>query len=218
MSASDRYQPGWVRVAESGEVGTSPIEVRAGERDWVLYRPAEQAPVVAVEARCPHRLARLSHGRVVEGALQCPYHGWRFGADGGCLLIPSAGPAAAIPPRARLLIPAGVREVDGAVWLAPFDDGSDADGLDEDLVSEPDLRATSEVLTNLDASLAHGWHPVALVEEVPVAGDLAVRLLGRTWVLRRSAAGPSGEPGARRRRARVARERAPRGARDGAPR
>ena len=210
MNATDRYQPGWVRVAVSSEVGTSPIEVRAGERDWVLYRAAELTPVVAVEARCPHRLARLSHGKVVDGALQCPYHGWRFGADGGCLLIPSAGPGAPIPPRARLLTPVGVREVDGAVWLAPFDDGSDEDGpgedgpgedgwdedgLGEDLVSEPDLRATSEVLTNLDASLAHGWHPVALVEEVPVAGDLAVRLLGRTWVLRRSAAGPSGEPG-----------------------
>ena len=212
MSPTDRYEPGWVRVAESDEVGTSPIEVRAGEREWVLYRAAEGSPVVAVEARCPHRLARLSHGRVVDGALQCPYHGWRFGADGGCLLIPSAGPQASIPPRAKLLTPVGVREVAGAVWLAPFDDeiddvadvvGDDPareaseedpdEDLDEDLASEPDLRATSEVLTNLDPSLAHGWHAVALVDEVPVAGELTVRLLGSSWVLRRA---PSGELGA----------------------
>jgi phenylpropionate dioxygenase-like ring-hydroxylating dioxygenase large terminal subunit len=42
---------------------------------------------------CPHRLVPLSAGRQVEtdGAwtLQCPYHGWRFGTDGGCKLMPS---------------------------------------------------------------------------------------------------------------------------------
>ena len=25
---------------------------------------------------CPHRLAPLSEGRVVDGGLECPYHGW----------------------------------------------------------------------------------------------------------------------------------------------
>jgi phenylpropionate dioxygenase-like ring-hydroxylating dioxygenase large terminal subunit len=185
VGTTDRYEPGWVRVAGSDEVGTSPIEVRAGEREWVLYRADAQSPVVAVEARCPHRLTRLSRGTVVDGTLQCPYHGWRFAADGGCVRIPSAGPQGSIPPRAKLLIPVGVREVDGAVWLAPFDDEGGED-LDEDLVSEPDLRATSEVLTNLDPSLAYGWHAVALVDEVPVGVDLVVRLLGRSWVLRRS--------------------------------
>jgi phenylpropionate dioxygenase-like ring-hydroxylating dioxygenase large terminal subunit len=43
---------------------------------------------------CPHRAAPLSAGRFrreASGAesLECPYHGWRFGADGACLAIPS---------------------------------------------------------------------------------------------------------------------------------
>ena len=43
---------------------------------------------------CPHRAAPLSAGRFhaePDGAesVECPYHGWRFGADGGCTAIPS---------------------------------------------------------------------------------------------------------------------------------
>ncbi|WP_290484878.1 aromatic ring-hydroxylating oxygenase subunit alpha, partial [Hyphomonas sp. UBA3195] len=42
---------------------------------------------------CPHRLVPLSAGQQLETdgewTLQCPYHGWRFGTDGGCKLMPS---------------------------------------------------------------------------------------------------------------------------------
>lgn len=42
---------------------------------------------------CPHRLVPLSAGRQVETngqpTIQCPYHGWRFGVDGRCALMPS---------------------------------------------------------------------------------------------------------------------------------
>lgn len=39
--------------------------------------------------RCPHRLARLSEGRINEGGLlECPYHGWTFAGSGNCQSIP----------------------------------------------------------------------------------------------------------------------------------
>src|SRR5690606_22829134 len=43
---------------------------------------------------CPHRAAPLSAGKLVREAdgrevVECPYHGWRFGTDGGCTAIPS---------------------------------------------------------------------------------------------------------------------------------
>jgi phenylpropionate dioxygenase-like ring-hydroxylating dioxygenase large terminal subunit len=43
---------------------------------------------------CPHRAAPLSAGRFHRDAegretIACPYHGWRFGADGACAAIPS---------------------------------------------------------------------------------------------------------------------------------
>jgi phenylpropionate dioxygenase-like ring-hydroxylating dioxygenase large terminal subunit len=43
---------------------------------------------VAFEDRCPHRHLPLSMGKVVEGALQCHYHGLRFAPDGRCVRIP----------------------------------------------------------------------------------------------------------------------------------
>jgi phenylpropionate dioxygenase-like ring-hydroxylating dioxygenase large terminal subunit len=50
--------------------------------------------LVALRDICPHRAAPLSAGRFhreASGAesVECPYHGWRFGADGACQAIPS---------------------------------------------------------------------------------------------------------------------------------
>lgn len=42
---------------------------------------------------CPHRLARLSTGRINEdGLLECPYHGWTFAGEGNCESIPQQLP------------------------------------------------------------------------------------------------------------------------------
>jgi len=37
---------------------------------------------------CPHRLSPLSEGRIVDGCLECPYHGWQFAETGACEKIP----------------------------------------------------------------------------------------------------------------------------------
>ena len=39
---------------------------------------------------CPHRSAPLSVGRVINGTLECKYHGWKFEEEGKCSFIPSA--------------------------------------------------------------------------------------------------------------------------------
>ena len=40
--------------------------------------------------RCPHRFAPLTDGRVIDDAIQCPYHGLRFNTAGRCVLNPHA--------------------------------------------------------------------------------------------------------------------------------
>lgn len=45
--------------------------------------------LLAADVACPHKGARLSAGCFQEGALMCPYHGWRFDGGGACLDIPS---------------------------------------------------------------------------------------------------------------------------------
>jgi phenylpropionate dioxygenase-like ring-hydroxylating dioxygenase large terminal subunit len=57
-------------------------------QDLVLWRQENGDPV-ALEDRCPHRSAKLSvDGQVVDGALRCGYHGWRFDGQGACVLVP----------------------------------------------------------------------------------------------------------------------------------
>jgi phenylpropionate dioxygenase-like ring-hydroxylating dioxygenase large terminal subunit len=37
---------------------------------------------------CVHRGGALSEGKVIDDAVQCPYHGWEYGGDGRCTKIP----------------------------------------------------------------------------------------------------------------------------------
>lgn len=77
-------------------------------RDIVLWKDPKSGEWVALEDRCPHRLAPLSEGRIDEdGCLQCSYHGWSFDGSGSCTRIPQAsseGPEAKAirSPRARV--------------------------------------------------------------------------------------------------------------------
>ncbi|MFW3169764.1 hypothetical protein [Geodermatophilus sp. CPCC 206100] len=50
------------------------------------------------------------------------------------------------------------------------------------------------MLGNLDPALESAWHPVALSRELRPGGWLQVRLLGRTWMLRRTASGLEVDP------------------------
>jgi vanillate O-demethylase monooxygenase subunit len=44
--------------------------------------------VSAIHDRCPHRFAPLHKGKLINGTVQCPYHGLRFGPDGRCVHNP----------------------------------------------------------------------------------------------------------------------------------
>lgn len=54
----------------------------------VLYRKSDGA-AVALEDRCCHRHAPLSHGRLKRDNIECAYHGLQFAPDGKCVHIPS---------------------------------------------------------------------------------------------------------------------------------
>ncbi len=53
----------------------------------VLFRDSH-ARLHAMEDRCCHRLAPLSHGLIEGDSLRCMYHGLRFATDGRCVEIP----------------------------------------------------------------------------------------------------------------------------------
>jgi phenylpropionate dioxygenase-like ring-hydroxylating dioxygenase large terminal subunit len=60
----------------------------------VLLGRSPEGRLFALRDICPHRAAPRSAGRFHSEpgggeSVECPYHGWRFGADGGCVAIPS---------------------------------------------------------------------------------------------------------------------------------
>lgn len=105
----------WYPVLESARLRRRPVGVRRlGER-LVLWRSPGGRPV-ALPATCPHRGAALDAGRLVDGELACPWHGFRFAADGRCTRMPCEGAEPRIP-EALHLQPRVVREAHGLVWL-----------------------------------------------------------------------------------------------------
>ncbi|NMM76879.1 (2Fe-2S)-binding protein [Rhodococcus sp. SRB_17] len=78
----------WHPVALSNDVAQAPVPVRLLQRDVVLWRDGTGA-LQAFADQCPHRGARLSLGRVHDGKLECPYHGWQFAASGQCVHVPA---------------------------------------------------------------------------------------------------------------------------------
>ena len=72
----------WYAVARSADVAREPVAIPLLGARFVAWRGPDGV-VVAAPDRCPHREAPLSEGRLIDGELECCYHGWRFGAVGG---------------------------------------------------------------------------------------------------------------------------------------
>lgn len=77
MSSLDHWHP----VLSAKELGSKPRKVRLAGRDIVLFR-GEGGHIGALDDCCVHRRASLSRGTVVDGRLQCSYHGWTYGVNG----------------------------------------------------------------------------------------------------------------------------------------
>jgi phenylpropionate dioxygenase-like ring-hydroxylating dioxygenase large terminal subunit len=66
--------------------------------------------------RCPHRLAKLSTGQIIEGRLECLYHGWQFEMDGSCSHIPQLAENTSILRNANVKSYLVV-ESQGVIWV-----------------------------------------------------------------------------------------------------
>ncbi len=91
----------WYAAARSDQLTDNPLLVRMLGQDFVLFRDAA-GRAACLSNVCVHRGGSLAGGRVREACIECPYHGWRFTADGLCTRIPSLGADARVPVRARV--------------------------------------------------------------------------------------------------------------------
>lgn len=104
----------WHPVALISDVNDAPVGVRLLGEDLVLWRDASGAAQAFID-RCPHRGARFSLGRVNEGHLECPYHGWQFSSTGQCTKVPAV--LGFTPPPQHCVKSFGVQEAYGLIWV-----------------------------------------------------------------------------------------------------
>jgi phenylpropionate dioxygenase-like ring-hydroxylating dioxygenase large terminal subunit len=106
----------WYAIARSQEIKTHQIKslVRLGEK-LVLWRD-RQNRVVCMKDRCCHRGMALSAGRVVQGCIECPYHGLQFDSEGHCQRIPANGEQAPIP-QGFVMTTYPIQEAHGFIWM-----------------------------------------------------------------------------------------------------
>jgi phenylpropionate dioxygenase-like ring-hydroxylating dioxygenase large terminal subunit len=65
-----------------------PVRVKLlGERLLAVRDSAGRLGLI--DEFCAHRGVSLWFGRVEEGGIRCPYHGWKYAVDGQCLEVPS---------------------------------------------------------------------------------------------------------------------------------
>ncbi len=92
----------WYPICTSAELTADrPVPSRVLGLPFVAFRDAAGRACVLSDT-CAHRGGSLGRGKVVDGCVTCPYHGWRFGGDGKCQLVPSLGADSKIPPRAKV--------------------------------------------------------------------------------------------------------------------
>ncbi len=77
----------WYAAAVSGEIGRNLFSRRILDEPVLMYRKQDGMPVALLN-RCPHKLAPLSLGTLVDDVVQCRYHGLQFDGAGACVRVP----------------------------------------------------------------------------------------------------------------------------------
>jgi nitrite reductase/ring-hydroxylating ferredoxin subunit len=125
----------WYPVARVQDVGDKPIPVTLLDVQLVLFKGDDRMSVVL--DRCPHRLVRLSAGKVTNGNIECPYHALQFSGAGQCVHIPGSlkHTGSTKVPKAYQVQSFPVKEEYGLVWTCLDDTGA---------TSLPELKGIEE--------------------------------------------------------------------------
>ncbi len=82
------YPATWYVFCAARDLARGPVSKDMLGRRLVAFRGAN-GRVAVLDACCSHLGADLGRGEVVGDSIQCPYHHWRYGADGFCTHIPT---------------------------------------------------------------------------------------------------------------------------------
>lgn len=86
----------WYPVMPMADLTEQPQSFQLLNQPLVLWRTETGEPA-ALADRCCHRSAQLSAGKVIEGCVRCPYHGWSYDEEGRCVNVPQMDATETIP-------------------------------------------------------------------------------------------------------------------------
>jgi phenylpropionate dioxygenase-like ring-hydroxylating dioxygenase large terminal subunit len=149
----------WYPILETAVLGKKSIGIKRFGLDLVLWRDLEGVARL-LPATCPHRGASLAGGRVIEGQIECPWHGFRFDGGGQCRLLPCEGPEARITKALDLPVHP-IREEHDLIWMWWGEERTNYPEVPfyQDIEAQPGFTEASRVLpyhysrmieTNLD--------------------------------------------------------------------
>ena len=106
----------WYIVALSEQLRPNMVLKRSLLGEWLAIFRSQDGQPVALRDRCLHRNSRLSTGKVCNGAIQCPYHGWIYDGNGKVIAVPSEGDSFKPSPQ-RQAKSYATKEQDGYVYV-----------------------------------------------------------------------------------------------------
>ncbi len=106
----------WHPVVFSHDLAERPVHADVLGEPLVVWRGQDGQPRANSDL-CVHRGTALSLGSISRDELVCPYHGWRYRADGRCVAIPQLADPSRVPAKARIGA-FGCQERYGLVWVA----------------------------------------------------------------------------------------------------
>lgn len=102
----------WYMAAWASELTDAPVARVIANESLVLFRD-RTGKVGVLRDQCCHRGVELSPGRIVDGGIECPYHGMVYDCSGQCVHIPVQDK---IPSKAKVRYFPAV-EKDAIVWI-----------------------------------------------------------------------------------------------------
>lgn len=106
----------WYVVLDSKELkGNKPLKIKRFNEDLVIWRN-DQKEISCIEDKCCHRGASLSCGKIVDGKMECPFHGFLYDNNGKVITIPANGKNSTVPDSMKVKH-YKTHEESGLIWL-----------------------------------------------------------------------------------------------------
>jgi phenylpropionate dioxygenase-like ring-hydroxylating dioxygenase large terminal subunit len=110
----------WYVILDSKELKYKPLRVKRLNETLVLWRD-ESGKACCIADRCCHRGVSLSCGKIIDGQIECPFHGFTYDKTGKVTLIPANGRNKPVPETMKVQA-YKTHEAFGLIWLWWGDD------------------------------------------------------------------------------------------------